>query len=74
VPGSVHDLKLLKNGEPLPKNTIVIGDADYQGIGKLHESVLHPFKKPKGEMLDEKERDFNKSLSRIRIKVEHIFG
>ena len=74
VPGSVHDFTLHKQGELLPSDTRIFVDSGYQGLDKLHQATELPYKKPKGGTLTEDEKEYNAALSKIRVKIEHIFG
>jgi hypothetical protein len=73
VPGSVHDFRLLKEGKPLPGKTDIFADSGYQGIDKLRKRACTPFKRTKTRHLTDDEMQFNGALSRIRIRVEHVF-
>ncbi len=71
--GCVHDFKILKNSRlPLPPETLIIGDAGYQGMSKLHLNSQTPIKKKKGQLLTPEEKLYNRQLSRKRIVIEHI--
>ena len=47
-------------------------DKGYQGIARYHANCFIPKKKPKNGELSEAERDFNRTLSRERICIEHV--
>lgn len=53
-----------------------MGDSAYQGIQGWHPflSFVHPQKKPKGKELSPEEKTNNKTLSSIRVKVEHVIA
>jgi len=73
-PGSHHDLAVRRAGPKLPANARVYGDSAYQGYDKQHPNIDHPYKKPKGGELNEDEKEYNKGLSRFRVRVEHKIG
>ena len=73
-PGSVHDFKVFKEEPPLPPNSRVFVDLGYLGIDKLHKESDFPYKASKNKPLDEQKKAYNRGLSRVRIKVEHIIG
>lgn len=73
-PGTVHDFALHKEQPPIPQNVRIFADSGYQGIDKIHKEVDFPYKKPKNGELDKEEKEYNRGLSRIRVKVENIIG
>lgn len=84
VPGSVHDLTLLRQSDlmhRLPKTEGVMMDKGYDGIqtfdlkdpeknGPPHPYHL-PYKARRGQPLTEEQKAFNTHLSKYRIVVEH---
>jgi IS5 family transposase len=72
VPGSVHDFKLLEEGEEISPKIHVLADSGYQGILNIHENSEIPKKKPKNRELGEEEKAKNRALSKIRVVVENI--
>ena len=73
-PGSRHDLAVRRSGPRLPKGARAYGDSAYQGYDKEHKAIDYPYKKPKGGQLTEQEKEYNKGLSRFRVRVEHKIG
>jgi DDE superfamily endonuclease/Helix-turn-helix of DDE superfamily endonuclease len=73
-PGSRHDLAVRRLGPTLPKGARAYGDSAYQGYDKEHTAIDYPYKKPKGGELTEEEKEYNKGLSRFRVRVEHKIG
>ena len=73
-PGSRHDLAVRRAGPTLPKQSRLHGDSAYQGYDKEHPNIDYPYKKPKGGSLSEEEKQYNKGLSRFRVRVEHKIG
>ena len=84
--GKEHDFSILKTEFPAAKNwfskfTVII-DLGFQGFEKLYKSqqLFIPFKRKrtkKGEVpveLTEEQKEHNKSVSKIRIYVEHGIG
>jgi hypothetical protein len=51
---------------------LCVGDKGFQGICNIHEFSITPFKKPKGGELTPEQKAFNSSLSKYRIKIEHV--
>ena len=72
--GSVHDLKIRRNGNHLPSDAKKYGDLGYQGWQKESRNVNLPHKKPKNGTLTDEQKKENKEHSRIRIAVEHQFS
>ncbi|MBK2297325.1 transposase family protein [Francisella philomiragia] len=70
-PGKVHDIKIRRNSDKLPCNIDKYCDSGYQGLQKESNNVKLPYKKPKGEKLTIEQKQYNKSISKIRIYVEH---
>jgi hypothetical protein len=73
-PGSRHDLAVRRAGPKLPKGARLHGGSAYQGYDKEDPNIDYPYKKPKGGSLDEEEKQYNKGLSRFRVRVEHKIG
>ena len=73
-PGTVHDFALHKEQPPIPGDVRLFVDSGYQGIDKIHKEVDFPYKKPKNGELDKEEKEYNRGLSNLRVKVENIIG
>tara|TARA_B100001750_G_scaffold99054_1_gene78470 strand:+ start:395 stop:1231 length:837 start_codon:yes stop_codon:yes gene_type:complete len=73
-PGSVHDDTLHKQGPSLSKKSRVYVDSGYQGLDKHHKKTELPYKMSKNHKLDHDEKEYNRALSRIRVKIEHVLG
>jgi hypothetical protein len=56
----------------LPKEIECLADSGYQGLLDLHEKARTPIKKPKGGQLTVEQKEFNKTLARERVVIEHI--
>lgn len=72
--GSIHDIKIRRQGNPLPPESKKYGDLGYQGWQNEANNVNLPHKKPKNGSLTEQQKQENKEHSRIRITVEHKFS
>ena len=73
--GRTHDMRLCR--EHLPRwspDTICLVDSGYQGLDKLHANTLGPYKARRGRPLERWQKRFNRSLARMRVKVEHAIG
>ncbi len=74
TPGHVHDFNLRKASDPLPPDPEKYVDLGYLGLDKLSKHVRLPHKKPKGGTLTKEQKQENRTLAKIRIKVEHKFA
>jgi hypothetical protein len=42
---------------------------------KSHKGLIDfPYRKPKNRELDEEEKEYNRGISRFRVRIEHILG
>lgn len=73
-PGSTHDFTVFKREKAPPKDARIFVDSGYQGIHKVHQNADFPYKSTKNKPLDHEEKAYNTALSRLRVKVEHIFA
>jgi hypothetical protein len=79
VPGSTSDPALLRKsgvlGKLRPDEGVGV-DKGYVGIDKEHpaSACYVPHKKPPGGKLTQEEKEYNRLLASVRIKVEHFFG
>jgi hypothetical protein len=75
--GKVHDKKMSdKNmlASRIPEEVSILVDTGFQGIQKQHSNTLIPKKRPRGGILTEPEKAWNKLVSSTRIVVEHAIG
>ncbi|WP_342273171.1 transposase family protein [Spiroplasma endosymbiont of Acasis viretata] len=72
--GSIHDFKLLLKSKTFihPEKQVFV-DSGYQGIQNIHKNTFLPFKKSKYNKLIPIQKEYNKTLSKIRIKIKHVF-
>jgi len=75
VEGSVHDKKICDN-QPLhlPLGISLWQDTGFQGHHPEGVNVKMTTKKPKGKELLEEQKETNRSISSVRVKVEHAIG
>lgn len=74
APGTVHDITIRRHGPPLPENARGYADSGYQGYQNDHPELDIPYKKPKKGKLTKDEKEYNHTLSRFRVRVEHAIG
>lgn len=70
--GRTHDLTLLKQSKIRFNNVLLcLADKGYQGIAKVHAHSVTPQKKPPRQRLTKTDKQSNRALARLRVKVEH---
>lgn len=73
--GSTHDFKLLKRSRlPFVTTQLCLADRGYQGFAKRHPGACTPTKKPRNHPLSQEEKQHNRALARLRVRVEHVIG
>jgi hypothetical protein len=73
-PGSRHDFDIRKSEKPIAKNIRIYADRGYQGLQNLNPQACIPFKRSKLKKLNSFQKQFNRELSRKRVKVENVIG
>ena len=77
VPGSHHDYKIYKSKHAtLSEELMVFYDLGYLGVEKDFENQISilPYKKKKGKILSDSQKEWNTAQAKIRIKVEHVIA
>lgn len=70
--GRCHDFRLFKQHPvALLGEQLCLADKGYQGIAKHHAHSCTPTKKPRKAELPTSEREHNRLLARLRVRVEH---
>lgn len=69
--GRVHDMNIRKQGPPLHPDDTAYVDSGYQGLQQDHANTEYPYKRSKNKPLATDEKEYNRALSRVRVKVEH---
>lgn len=70
--GHTHDLKLWRNSKVrLAESCLCLADKGYQGIAKQHQMSITPSRKPPKRPLPDADKQANRALARLRIRVEH---
>jgi hypothetical protein len=73
--GKKHDKKISDEaGFTLPAGSILYQDSGFQGFALEGVTIVQPNKKPRGGELTPEEKEHNRQISRIRIRVEHAIG
>jgi len=73
--GSVHDKKIC-DYQPLhlASGINLWQDTGFQGHNPENVNVKMPTKKPKGKELTDEQKESNRSISSVRVLVEHAIG
>jgi len=73
--GKKHDKKIADEANfSLPNGSWLYQDTGFQGFALEQVTMLQPLKKPRGRELSPEEKEGNRLISRIRIRVEHAIG
>lgn len=72
--GSTHDKTIWDSIEFKFKDKNILADLGFVGIDKDHSNVVLPYKKPKNGELSELQKQINKKISAIRVRIEHAFS
>jgi hypothetical protein len=73
--GKKHDKKIAdETGLVLPDGSSLCQDTGFQGFALKNVTMIQPKKKPRGKELTPEEKESNRQISRLRIRVEHAIG
>lgn len=72
--GRVHDKRIAEEAYTIPSSFVLWQDTGYQGYAPEGVTVVQPTKKPKGGELSDEQRHVNRSISSIRVRIEHFIG
>lgn len=73
--GKKHDKKVADEAElSLPQGSALYQDTGFQGFALEGVTILQPKKKPRGAELTVEDKEHNRKISRVRIRVEHAIG
>lgn len=71
--GKTHDFKLLKQSRlPFVSSQLCLADRGHQGFAKRHAGACMPTKKQRNQPLAEDEKQHNRALARLRVRVEPV--
>jgi hypothetical protein len=69
----MHDFKLFKRSRiPFVSSQLCLADRGYQGFSRQHLGACTPTKKPRKQALSKEEKQHNRALARLRVRVEHV--
>ena len=57
---------------PFVSSQLCLADRGYQGFAKLYAGACTPRKKPRNQPLPKAEKQHNRALARLRVRVEHV--
>lgn len=73
--GKTHDKKVADSEDiHFSPNSTLIKDTGFQGYEPAGIQTYQPHKKPKGKDLGIADRFFNRMISSVRIRVEHVIA
>lgn len=73
--GRTHDFSLFKESAThVHPDTIVLADRGYLGLDKLHPHTCLPTKATKHHPLTYEEKQANRVLARLRLRIEWVIG
>ena len=73
--GKKHDKKIADETRlVLPEGSILAQDTGFQGYALANVTMIQPMKKPRGKELTPEQKESNRRISSLRIRVEHAIG
>ena len=72
--GATHDKAIWNDSQIQLGDQPLLADLGFLGIDKTHPTAMIPFKKPRNGALRETQKQINKALSRLRVRIEHVFA
>ena len=73
--GKKHDKKIAdETGLVLPRGSKLCQDNGFQGYSLPGVIIIQPTKKPRGKELTPEQKESNRRISSLRIRVEHAIG
>lgn len=74
VSRKTHDKRMADTMYSFPIPCFLYQDTGYQEYAPEKATVIQPIKKRKEKELSEEQKEFNKKVSSIRVRVEHAIG
>jgi hypothetical protein len=73
--GRVHDTCIADEARyTLPTGSILDQDAGFHGIKLPGVQIMQPKKKPRNGTLTPQEKEENRRISSVRVRIEHVIG
>jgi len=74
-PGSVHDKTLIEEEQfSFSKKVLLWLDLGFYGMKMEKAHIIMPYKTPRGGELSDEQKEFNKWVSKIRVRIEHVIA
>lgn len=74
VNGRMHDKKMADTLYTIQSGFTLWQDTGYQGFKPKGVTIMQPIKKPKGKELTDEQKEYNRLISQVRVRVEHAIG
>jgi len=71
--GSTHDKKIYDELEISVGDVPFLLDLGFQGVDETGSTMI-PFKKPREQELGAVKKQINRAMSKLRVKIEHVFA
>ena len=72
--GTTHDKAIWDQIKVDESDLSLVADLGFAGIDKDYPNAILPYKKPRNGELSELQKQINKGISQLRIRVEHAFA
>jgi DDE superfamily endonuclease len=73
--GTHHDKKIAdETGLVLPEGSSLAQDTGFQGFALANVTIIQHIKKPRGKELTPEQKESNRRISSLRIRIEHAIG
>ena len=73
--GKKHDKKIADESKySFPEGSQLYQDTGFQGFTIAGITIIQPIKKPRGKELTQENKENNRLISQIRIRIEHAIG
>jgi hypothetical protein len=73
--GRVHDKCIADEARyTLPTGSILYQDTGFQGFSLPGVQIMQPKKKPRNGTLTPQEKEENRRISSVRVRIEHVIG
>jgi hypothetical protein len=74
--GNAHDMTMYKTTTHVHSSILLVADSGFRGLEKVHENCQYPLrhKEDKARMPDDERRRYNRAVSSLRMKIEHVIG
>lgn len=72
--GTTHDKAIWDQIKVEQSALNLLADLGFAGIDKDYPNAILPYKKPRNGQLSELQKQINKGISKVRIRVEHAFS